>query len=50
MEYKVKINYHWSLANSTIPTFGWTTDTTNKKLFKGWKTYTLKKAEGDCNA
>ena len=42
MEYKVKINYHWSMANATIPTFSWTTDTTNKKLFKGWKN-----SEGD---
>ena len=42
MEYKVKINYSWSLANSTIPTFGWTSDSTDKKLFKDWK-----KAEGD---
>ena len=42
MEYKVKIKYHWSLANASIPTFDWTSDSTDKKLFKDWK-----KAEGD---
>ena len=50
MEYKVKLKYHWALANSTMPTLEWTTDTTNKKLFKGWKNYIIKKAERDCNA
>ena len=49
MEYKVKIKYHWSLANASIPTFGWTADATDKKLFKGWKNI-QKKAERDCNA
>ena len=42
MEYKVKLKYHWALANSPTPTLEWTTDSTDKKLFKDWK-----KAEGD---
>ena len=42
MEYKVKRKYYWSLADATIPTLEWTTDSTNKKLLKDWK-----KAEGD---
>ena len=42
MEYKVKLKYHWALANSTTPNLEWTTDSTDKKIFKNWK-----KTEGD---
>ena len=49
MGYTIKIKYHWSMANASIPTYGWISDSTDKKLFKGWKNI-QKKAEGDCNA
>ena len=32
---KKKLNYVWA-TNTTQPTFHWESDSTNKRLFKGW--------------
>ena len=45
MEYKVKINYYWSLSHTSIPPMLWQSTVTDKRVM-GWSKL-LTKAEGD---